>query len=131
MRGMPFIIAASVLGLASAAQAVTPVYIEYEGVKGETAMARPAPEAGAHPADVTSKPAAPRGGVNVATKDIDGDSKGQALLLPAVQRVAPPVTAGQSPNATSTQGPYQVKNQTQAKSRPSESISLNYPKPKF
>lgn len=123
MRGMPLIIAASALCLASAAPALTPIYIEYEGVKGETTKAQPAPEAGARPVDV-------------ATKDIAGDSTGQALLLPAVQRVAPPVTNGQSPSATNTQGPRQVKNQpptaaASAKRRPSESISLNYPKPKL
>lgn len=46
MKATLFVIAASAMGLASAAQARMPVFLEYEGVKGESAGARSAPRAG-------------------------------------------------------------------------------------
>jgi len=75
MKTVHAIIAFGALAHAITAQAVTPAYIKIEGVDGESAKAQ------------AQQPAA-RGGVKVATGDINGDGT-TALLVPAVQRAAP------------------------------------------
>lgn len=148
MKSVPLFFAAGMLCLAATVQARTPIFIEYEGVKGETTKAQPAPAPQPRPGKNSRPviridhhdPAARQGGVRVATGDVTGDGRANAaLLLPAVQKVRVAPTGGNQPTATSTQGPYKVNGAATGQtapvkpkpsgSMPNESITLNYPKP--
>jgi len=90
MKATLFVIAASAMCLASAAQARMPVFLEIDGVKGETEKRRPKPQSAPaqEPGRAIAAPrASQRGGVNVAAGDVDGDGRADAaLLLPAPQK---------------------------------------------
>jgi hypothetical protein len=91
MKALHLTIAAGALCLAGAAQARMPVFLELDGVKGETSKERPKPQSAQEqkPGQAIAAPGtSQRGGVNVAVGDVTGDGRADtALLLPAVQKI--------------------------------------------
>lgn len=91
MKATMFVMAASAMCLAATAQARMPVFLEIDGIKGETEKKRPKPQSAPaqQPQQAIAAPAtSQRGGVNVAVGDVTGDGRADAaLLLPAVQKV--------------------------------------------
>ena len=109
MKATLFVMAASAMCLAAPAQARTPVFLEIDGIKGETEKKRPKPQSA--PAQqpqqgIAAPGTSQRGGVNVAVGDVTGDGRADtALLLPAVQKVRATDSEGTSVPATANTSP--------------------------
>lgn len=118
MKAINLFAIASAFCMTTAAEARMPIFMKYEGVKGESANAAPAPAPTPPPAKPrpSSGPSsttvirldhhdpAASGGVQVATGDLTGDGHNEAaLLLPAVQKVRVADQAGT--NAPAAENP--------------------------